>query len=222
MCGRFTLSIDAQALADHFGLAASRMPPLEPRYNIAPTQPILVVRADPERQAELMRWGLIPLWAKDPSIGNKMINARSETVEDKPAFRSAFKRRRCLVPADGFYEWRAEDGRKQPYHIHPVAGGPIGIAGLWERWQAPSGEEIHSCTLLTRGANAVMEPLHDRMPLILRPEDYAAWLDPAARPEEVRALVAENTAPALAYHPVSTMVNAPGRDDPAMVAMATG
>jgi len=224
MCGRFTLSIDAQILAEHFGLAPERMVPVEPRYNIAPTQPIIVVRTNPElleREAAFMRWGLVPHWAKDLAIGNKLINARSETVEEKPSFRSAFKRRRCLVPADGFYEWRSEAGRKQPYHIRLKDQEVFGIAGLWERRETPDGSVLVTCTLLTTEANATMAQLHHRMPVILHPGDYAAWLDPQAPPPVLKALLTGYEAEAMTFHPVGMQVNKAGQDDASLIQAAS-
>lgn len=181
MCGRYTLTVDANGLLEHFGLFNNRMVPLQPRYNIAPTQPIAVVRevvkqGRAERELAHVVWGLIPSWAKDVSIGSKMINARSETVREKPAFRHAFRRRRCLVPADGFYEWKALGRKKQPYWIHHPDRKILAMAGIWEMWQNADGSELESCAILTTTANEKMRELHERMPVILRPEDYARWL----------------------------------------------
>jgi len=181
MCGRFTLHTPAETLATLFDLPET--PVLAPRYNIAPTQPVAIVRASAhprlagQREWALVRWGLIPSWAKDPSIGARMINARAETVAEKPSFRAPFRRRRCLVPADGFYEWRKVDGRKQPYYIRMQDGGPFAIAGLWEHWQGPDGSELQTCTLLTTEPNELLAPIHNRMPVIIAPEDYDEWLD---------------------------------------------
>ena len=216
MCGRYTLTSSGDAVAEAFDLAA--VPELAPRFNIAPTQEVAAVRL-PEggggRTLDLLRWGLIPFWAKDPGIGNKMINARSETVAEKPAFKNAFKRRRCLVPADGFYEWRKElEGPKQPFFIHLRRGGPFAIAGLWEHWEGPDGV-IDSCTLLTTSPNQLMEPLHDRMPVILHREDFDLWLDPAVRdPERLTHLLAPYPAEEMEAWPVSRFVNRPGNDSP--------
>ncbi len=225
MCGRFTLATAPTALATLFDLDAASLPPLAPRYNIAPTQPVAIVRAaeDGGREMVLARWGLIPSWAKDPSVGARMINARSETIADKPAFRAAFRRRRCLVPADGFYEWQAVNGKKQPYYIELRDHGPFAIAGLWEHWQAPTGEEIESCTLLTTDANDLVRPLHDRMPVILAPEDYALWLDPAVSDPVLPAQLLRPFPPAaMALHPVSTRVNTVRNDDPSCIAPIGG
>jgi putative SOS response-associated peptidase YedK len=175
MCGRFTLAQSPEAVTEAFGL--SKVPDLSPRYNIAPSQPIgVVMRAKEAIQPEfrLMRWGLIPSWAKDPSIGTKLINARSETATEKPSFRSAFKYRRCLIPADGFYEWqKTQQGAKQPFYFSMAGNGVFAFAGLWESWN-----DLETCTILTTTANDLLQPIHDRMPVILNPEDYGQWLDP--------------------------------------------
>ncbi len=177
MCGRYTLTRPARETAEAFGL--DRLPPLGPRYNIAPTQAVLAVRraAEGDREGVLLRWGLVPSWAADLSIGNRLLNARAETVLEKPSFRTAFQRRRCLLPADGFYEWRTVAGKKQPLHFRFRDGRLFALAGLWERWLGPDGP-VESCTVLTTGANDLVRPVHDRMPVILPPERYDAWLDP--------------------------------------------
>ncbi|MEZ4868405.1 MAG: SOS response-associated peptidase [Caldilineaceae bacterium] len=177
MCGRFTLYASPEQLATLFDLPEE--PILAPRYNIAPTQPVALVRMDTKgegREWALTHWGLIPSWSKDPSIGARMINARSETAPEKPSFRAAFKRRRCLVPASGFYEWKKEGRTKQPYYITTPDGAPFAIAGLWEYWEGADGSALESCTLLTTDANDLMAPLHNRMPVIIDPADYAEWL----------------------------------------------
>jgi putative SOS response-associated peptidase YedK len=179
MCGRFTLSANAQRLHDFFPLF--EIPETVPRYNIAPTQMVLAVKQDQDAKpkAAFLRWGLIPSWAKDKKIGASLINARADGVATKPSFRAAFKRRRCLILADGFYEWRKGSTPKQPFHIRRSDGQPFAFAGLWEHW---SGEEpaIESCTIITTDANDVVRPLHDRMPVILDSREYARWLDPAS------------------------------------------
>lgn len=182
MCGRFSLSVNPRAIAEQFGLDLKSIGPFAPRYNIAPTQPVAAVRMGPDRatrQWTHFLWGLVPAWAKDPSIGQRMINARGETVSEKPSFRTALKRRRCLVPSDGFYEWRKEGAAKVPYFIHQIERGPFALAGLWEHWIGKDGTELETCTLITTAANTMMAPLHARMPVILSPEDYALWLDPS-------------------------------------------
>ncbi len=177
MCGRFTLYASPELLAELFDLAEA--PPLAQRFNIAPTQPVGIVRIDPRlktRAWALTYWGLIPSWSKDPSIGARLINARAETVPEKPSFRAPFRRRRCLIPASGFYEWQVQGKGKQPYYITPADGGVFAFAGLWEKWTSPDGSELESATILTVEPNELMAPIHSRMPLILAPEDYGVWL----------------------------------------------
>jgi putative SOS response-associated peptidase YedK len=167
MCGRYTLRISVDSLVEAFEIE-EYPPSLNPSYNIAPTQEVAaVVEEDEKRKLEMLRWGLIPSWAKDPAIGNKMINARAETVSEKPSFRKAFKVRRCLILADGFYEWQKTDNGKQPYHIKMQDDSPFAFAGLWETWK--NGEEIRSCTIITTDANDLMGEIHHRMPVILHP-----------------------------------------------------
>lgn len=214
MCGRFTLSQPATAIASTFQL--STIPELAPRYNIAPTQPIAtILSAGDRRQFQMLRWGLIPSWAKDLTIGAKLINARAETVAEKPAFRSAFRHRRCLVIADGFYEWQLQKGKKQPFYFRLQDGQPFAFAGLWETWQAPDGEKIDSCTLLTTTANSLLRSVHDRMPVILKPEDYDRWLDPQIqKSEQLQPLLQSYSSEAMTAYPVSTKVNNPTNDSP--------
>ena len=204
---------------EQFGLPG--LIPLSPRYNIAPSQPLLAVRQrdDGSRQADTLRWGLIPSWAKDPAIGHRLINARSETAADKPSFRAAFRRRRCLVPADGFYEWAVlPDADKQPWYFHPADRRPFAFAGLWERWQQPGGEAVESCTLLTTSANAVVAPVHHRMPVILSPQHYHQWLDcRQADPVVLQALMRPLPDRLLSAYAVSTLVNRPANDDPGCI-----
>jgi putative SOS response-associated peptidase YedK len=217
MCGRFTQSQSGEAVAQTFQLKAA--PDLQPRYNIAPTQPVSAILAtleNPEPRHQLLRWGLIPGWAKDPSIGNRMINARAETVSEKPSFRAAFKRRRCLIVADGFYEWKRNPNSKtkQPYYFHLKEHAPFAFAGLWEQWTDPeSGGELDTCTILTTAANAVLEPIHDRMPVILEPDQYAAWLDPDFySPQALQVMLDPFEAEAMDSYPVSKAVNSPRYD----------
>lgn len=216
MCGRFTLIAPGETIADQFGLPEA--PQIAPRYNIAPTQPIAAVRvSESSKQRELtyFHWGLIPRWAKEPSIGSRMINARSETAAEKPSFRAAFKYRRCLVPADGFYEWQKLNGTKQPVRIQTKNGDPFAIAGLWEHWQGPDGSEIESCTLLTTTPNELLAQVHNRMPVILAPDDYDLWLDPGAQhPAEIQPLLKPYPADEMTFYPVSTYVNNPRNEDP--------
>jgi len=229
MCGRYNLGSSSDALQDLFGLERipAQMADMAPRYNIAPGQPILAVRqrADGSRPADMLRWGLIPSWARDAVIGYKLINARSETVADKPAFRSAFLRRRCLVPADGFFEWAAlptaggAKPRKQPWHFHMQQCAPFAMAALWERWQDPQGQAIDSCTLLTTSANAEVAAVHHRMPVILSPDDYAHWLDHGNRdPQQLQSLLRPLPDGQLSAYAVSTRVNSAAHDDPQCIA----
>jgi len=220
MCGRFTLQIPAELLAEIFGL--SEAPELPARYNIAPTQQVAVVRqhADGSNRLELLRWGLIPSWAKDPSIGSKMINARSETIEEKPSFRAAFKSRRCLVLASGFYEWEVLAGKKVPRYLRLKEGGLMAFAGLWESWKAPDGGCLESCTILTTAANSLIEPLHIRMPVILRPRDFATWLDRNANTAELKGLLQPYPSDGMEGWTVSTLANSPKNDLPDLIVPA--
>jgi putative SOS response-associated peptidase YedK len=219
MCGRFTLTDPDADLAVQFNLP--EIPNLSPRYNIAPTQPVAAVRAaanSTNREMVLLRWGLIPFWAKDPNIGARMINARSETVAEKPAFRAAFKRRRCLVVADGFYEWQKQNGGKQPFYIRLHDARPFAFAGLWELWEGPDDNPIESCTLLTTQPNDLLRVLHNRMPVILHPQDYGLWLDPEVQePQRLQALLKPYSAEEMEAYAVSRYVNSPDNDDPRCV-----
>ena len=217
MCGRFTLRVSPAELAEAFELL--RRPELKSRYNIAPTQPVAVIRsAGSGRDLSLMHWGLIPSWSKDPSIGARMINARAETVATKPSFRSAFKQRRCLIPADGFYEWKKTGAKtKQPFLIGLRSGEPFAFAGLWEHWKG-NDSEIDSCTIITGEPNEVAAEVHDRMPVILTPEDYDRWLDPKnTATDELQSLLVSYPAEEMAARPVSTRVNNPRNDVPECV-----
>jgi putative SOS response-associated peptidase YedK len=215
MCGRFTLSDPDADLAVQFNLP--EIPDLKPRYNIAPTQPVAAVRVAADganREMVMLHWGLVPFWAKDPAIGSRMINARSETVAEKPAFRAAFRRRRCLVVADGFYEWQKQNGGKQPYYIRMRAAQPFAFAGLWEHWEGDT-DSIESCTLLTTEPNELVRPLHNRMPVIVRPDDYALWLDPDVQAlERLQSLLGPYSSDEMDAYPVSRWVNRPHNDDP--------
>ncbi|MAT70302.1 MAG: hypothetical protein CMJ58_12355 [Planctomycetaceae bacterium] len=225
MCGRFTLKTPAPMIAELLGLESPGPRQLElfsPRYNIAPTQDIAVVRTSEggAREATPMRWGLIPSWAKEMSKGAPLINARSETVAEKPTFRGPFKRTRCLIPADGFYEWTGAKGSKQPYYIRFPDERLYAFAGLWDRWRGPggAGPVIESCTILTTAANAQLREFHDRMPVILSPGDYEAWLDPTLQDADaLRPLLDPLPDGELAVDPVSTRVNKVANDDPACV-----
>ncbi len=191
---------------------------LAPNYNIAPTQEVAaVVEEDEKRKLEVFRWGLIPSWAKDPSIGNKMINARAETVSEKPSFRSAFKKRRCLIVADGFYEWQKTDNGKQPYHFRMKDSSPFAFAGLWEAWDG-QGEEIRSCSIVTTDANDLMNEIHHRMPVILHPENYGVWLDQGfAEKEALTDLLRPYPSDEMEAYPVSRRVNKPANNEPSVI-----
>lgn len=216
MCGRFTLTSPADAVAAAFDLI--EVADLTPRYNIAPTQSVAAVIAQPAnggiaRELRMLHWGLIPFWAKDRAIGNRMINARGETLAEKPSFRAALKSRRCLIAADGFFEWKKSGDGKQPYFIHMKDGSVFGFAGLWERWTSPEGEEVQSCTIITTDPNKVSAQIHDRMPAIIAPEDYDHWLDPAAKQaNEVLPLIGPYDDSAMEAYAVSKIVNKPGND----------
>ncbi|HEY9851452.1 MAG TPA: SOS response-associated peptidase [Leptolyngbyaceae cyanobacterium] len=216
MCGRFTLIQIEKLLTDIFQV--SSVPSLSPRYNIAPTQSIATILQNSEteeRECKMMKWGLIPSWSKDTKIGAKMINARAETLAEKPAFRSAFKRRRCLIVADGFYEWKTQDGKKQPFYFRLADGKPFGFAGLWERWEKEDSEAIESCTIITISANELMQPIHDRMPVILDERDYDRWLDPKVqKPESLQSLLQPYRSQEMTCYPVSTKVNNARTDSP--------
>ena len=211
MCGRYTLTTPISVLAEHLGVA--ELPNFPPRYNIAPTQQAAVVRAGPEegrRQLVFLRWGLIPPWAKDPAIGNRMINARAEGIAEKPAFRRAWKEKRCLVPSDGFYEWLKEGKQKQPYYIRRKDGKPFAFAGLWERWQGPA-EILDTFTIITTAPNELVAPIHNRMPVIIPEERYDRWLDPEKHGDP--DLLVPYPEEELTAYPVSTLVNSPAHDD---------
>jgi putative SOS response-associated peptidase YedK len=226
MCGRFTLRASPRVIAGQFDLFET--PEFTARYNIAPSQAVAAVRTrgealPPGRELVFLRWGLIPAWADDPSIGNRLINARAETVAQKPTFRHAFARRRCLIVADGFYEWQGRGRGKQPYLIQLRDGGPFAFAGLWEAWEGAGHAYVESCTILTTEANALVRPLHDRMPVIVAPADYGLWLDPqlqdAARLTELLRPFASD---ALEAFRVSSRVNSPTHEGPECVAPAEG
>ena len=216
MCGRFTLNTSAKIIAEFFKL--SEVPDIKPRYNIAPTQSIATVTVDSkkiERQFQFMRWGLIPSWAKDMKIGSHTINARSETVAEKPAFRSAIKHRRCLIIADGFYEWQPQGKKKQPYYFTMANSEPFAFAGLWENWESPEAKNIVSCSIITTAANETVHPVHDRMPVILPEGDWEEWLDPSVNTsQQVLPLLKPYASAAMIANAVSAIVNSPTRDSP--------
>lgn len=219
MCGRYTITIDADSVREDLGIV--QMPAdFTPRFNVAPTQPIAVVADADTRAAEWMRWGLIPSWAKDPSIGSKLINARAETVNEKPSFRAAFAKRRCLILADGFYEWQkgaGAMGRSQPYYFRREDGKPFAFAGLWEFWKSPEGEPIRSATIITTAANDLVRPVHERMPVMLSGDSLWAWLEGASE-SELLALLKPYPPEQMMRFPVSPMVNRPEYDRPDLIA----
>jgi putative SOS response-associated peptidase YedK len=209
MCGRFTQRADSKKIAKEFKVG--EVPTVEARYNIAPTQDVLAVleRGD-GREATFLKWGLVPSWAKDMSMGARLINARSETVAEKPAFRQAFRQRRCIIPADGFYEWQRIGGGKQPFFFRMRDDRPFGFAGLWERWEAECGQVVNSCAILTTEANEVLRPVNDRMPVILHPEDYELWLGGSARELNlVKEVLRPYPAEKMMGYPVGLSVNSP-------------
>jgi putative SOS response-associated peptidase YedK len=219
-----TLTRSGREIAEYFDLAEGEGPPMEsdgsalrPRYNLVPSQPALTVRlrAAAGRVAEWRRWGLVPAWAKDPAIGQKLFNARSETVDEKPSFRSAFRRQRCLVVADGFYEWTPRSRDHRPHHFRPRQGTLLGLAGLYESWSGADGARIESCTVLTTEAGPDVRPVHGRMPVILRPESFAAWLDPESSASRLRPLLVPVPEGSLETRAVGRAVNDPRRDEPA-------
>ena len=205
MCGRYSLHASPQVVALQFGLAS--VADFQPRYNIAPTAQVLILR---DREAAMVRWGLVPRWAKEPSIGARMNNARAETVAHKPSFREAYRKRRCLIPANGFYEWRAEGGRKQPYYVIPSRNDLFAFAGLWERWHGPNGA-LETCAIITTSANAKMQAVHDRMPVILAPEHYREWLAGG------EGLLQSCPDDAIEIRKVGRAVNVARNDSPALI-----
>lgn len=223
MCGRYSLVVpDTSELALRFDFEGGEEP-RPPRFNIAPTQEVLAVTrdaGDSRNAARAMRWGLIPFWAKDRSIGNRMINARAETVDTSSAFRRAFERRRCLVVADGFYEWLKVGKERVPMRVSLRSGEPFAFAGLWDTWRSPEGEPVASCTIITTTANAVMEPVHDRMPVILPEHAESAWLDAAGArsASELKGLLIPYAGSDLEVYEVSKLVNSPRNDTPEVMA----
>jgi putative SOS response-associated peptidase YedK len=211
MCGRFTLRTPAGVIAEQFGVL--EMPLFTARFNIAPSQPVAVVRLRPEadgaprRELVMLRWGLVPHWAKDLTTGNRLINARAETLAEKPAFRSALRERRCLVVADGFYEWKREGRSRRPMFFRLRDDRPFAFAGLWERWAGGEQGPLETCTILTTEANDAVRPVHDRMPVILAPDNYASWLDSAIKPESLSAFLRPYPAEEMESVPVGPYVN---------------
>jgi putative SOS response-associated peptidase YedK len=224
MCGRFTLRTSAESIAQQFSLF--EVPGFAARFNIAPTQPVPVIRMSgtetpPRRELVWLRWGLVPCWAKDPAIGSRLINARAETAAEKPAFRAAIRRRRCLVVADGFYEWQRAKRKKQPYFIHLRDDRPFAFAGLWEAWEAADHSTLETCTILTTDANDLVRPIHDRMPVILSTAGCTAWLDPTTEnPRQLMPLLVPYPSADMTAHPVGDFVNSPLHDSPQCVEAA--
>ena len=220
MCGRFALNTSAEDLTKVFQIVGD-VPAIVARYNVAPSQAIAAVRrvaGEEGRRLVLLKWGLVPAWAKDPEIGARMINARAESAAEKPSFRDALKKRRCLIPASGFYEWREIAGRKVPHFIQRSDLQPLAFAGLWESWRSPDGASLESCTILTTEANDLLKPLHDRMPVILDPSAFDAWLDPTqTNVELLKPLLRPFASEALSVFPVSLRVNSPKNDDPSCI-----
>jgi len=223
MCGRYVITSPPAAIRALFGYG--EQPNFPPRYNVAPTQPIPVVcLVEGRRSFTLMRWGFIPSWVKDPKTVSLMINARGETVLDKPAFRNAMRRRRCLVPADGFYEWRAvaPGAPKRPYFIRPKSGEPIAFAGLWETWTGPNGEELDTAAIVTTTANRTLAFIHDRMPVVVAPQAFDLWLDCAhVESETAAAVIAPAPEDLFEYYEISTAVNRAANDDARLIAPVT-
>ncbi len=221
MCGRYTL-VRLADLTDLFPWITDNVPDSAPRYNIAPTQPVLAVANDAPDRYDYFFWGLVPPWAKDTSVGSRMINARGETLAERPAFRNAYRRRRCLIPVDGFYEWKKSPdpkGKKTPMYVRMKSREPFAFAGLWETWTSPDGSPLRSCTIITTSPNQLMSTMHDRMPVILPREKFDAWLEGGERsPEELDPLLVPYQDDAMEAGPVSTLVNSPKNEGPGCVA----
>ena len=218
MCGRFALEVHIQLkLYEDFEI--SNIPPTTPRYNVAPSQQVLAVReVDGQREAAEFRWGLIPGWAKDMTIGYKMINARAETIREKPSFKQAFQKRPCLILASGFYEWQKTPTGKQPVYFHLKDREVFGFAGLWEKWRSPEGKTVESCTIITTKANELVSDVHERMPVIMGRSDHATWLSADERKQEERfELLRPYPAREMAGYKVSTLVNSPKNDSPELI-----
>ena len=219
MCGRYSLAIDMRGLEGRFAVRGEGLG-YQPRFNIAPTQEVLTVTSDGTgNSAQLMKWGLIPSWAKDPAMGQRMINARAETVAQRPTFRNALRKRRCLIPADGFYEWMNTPTGRKPMRIILKSGEPFGFAGLWEVWRAPDGGLLRSCTIITTASNEMMKSIHDRMPVILSREAEAGWLDQGADgPNALMRFLGPYPADEMDAYEVSALVNSPRYDTPQVIA----
>jgi putative SOS response-associated peptidase YedK len=219
MCGRFTLTIDPTHLQEAFPWAVIPND-LSPRYNIAPSQPVAVIPNTGDNILSMYQWGLIPSWSKDPAIGGRMINARAESLAEKPSFRNAYRRRRCLILADGFYEWKQSPGlkSKQPVYIRLISNQPFAFAGLWEHWTSPNSSEIRSCTIITTQPNSLLQSIHNRMPVILPPETFSQWISPSDLPAiQLNELLVPYPADEMIAYPVSKMVNSPQFDSPDLI-----
>lgn len=219
MCGRFTLAAAIAELKAQFE-DVEFPSQFAPRYNIAPSQPILAIPNDGHQNAAFYIWGLVPSWSKDPAIGTRLINARAETLAEKPAFRGPFKYKRCLIPADGFYEWKASPRSKLkvPHYIRMENLKPFAFAGLWSDWQSGDGTELRTCTILTTLPNSLVAGIHNRMPVILRQKDYSTWIDPEPRSDqELASILKPYPAEEMVAFPVSTLVNSPNNDRPECV-----
>ena len=215
MCGRYALHANPEVVALLFGL--SEVPACAPRYNIAPASRVLIIRKNEAAMVPaIVRWGLVPRWARDPSIGAKMNNARAETVAEKPSFREAYRKRRCLIPANGFYEWKPEGGRKQPYYIYPSNGELFAFAGLWEAWSGPTGP-LETCAIITTEANEKMSAVHDRMPVILAPRDYSKWLAGGECGQYGQGLLRPCAADVIGIRRVSRAFNSASNDVPGLI-----
>lgn len=213
MCGRFIIELTPDLVKKVFGII--EVPDWPARYNVAPSQLVPVIReaADGSRRLTMMRWGLVPSWAKEP--GDGLINARSETAHEKPSFRHALRQRRCIIPSSGFIEWAKADGKKLPFYVRMADGAPMPFAGLWEAWRSPDGQMLETCTILTTMANAKVAPIHDRMPVILHPDEFGLWLDRQVHdPEKLAPLFAPYPSDRLTTYRVSTVVNNPANDSP--------
>jgi putative SOS response-associated peptidase YedK len=218
VCGRFVQTIDLQKLARELDIPVELLGAFAPRYNVAPSQPVAVLYKDREIHCDAMRWGLIPSWSKDPAIGNRMINARAETLAEKPSFRGPLERSRCLIPADGYYEWKQEGNRKQPYYIHLKAQEPFTFAGLYSRWISPDGNTIRTFTIVTTEANEMIRPIHHRMPVILPRRRREVWLDKTNFDlNTLLPLLQPCEESALETYRISTSVNRPTNDGPACI-----
>src|SRR5579884_1691692 len=219
MCGRFTLTHDINAVARAFRVPVPPSLQTSARYNVAPTQNVVTAINDGSPHLDMLRWGLIPSWAKDESIGSKMINARAETLAEKPSFKRLLLSRRCLIVADGFYEWKQEHGYKTPMYITMKDGEPFAFAGLWDSWKNPDGETIRTCTIITTKPNEVVEPIHDRMPAIMRPDMYDAWLDTSVKDVDLlEHLLGPYPAQEMTARAVSRLVNDPRREGAELLA----